>query len=102
MPCRYQHRPSSSDQCFEIDLSGLPSGPFTVNDSYPEPYIITGPCGTVAGGCGAPMVQAAAGVPGCPAGRPLGLAVDNSTAVVLSAAGDLVGVNITLKGGYAF
>ena len=83
-----------------MDLSGLPIGPFTVNDSYPEPYIVTSPCGVVAGGCGAPMVQATAGVPGCPAGRPLGLVADNSTAVVLSVAGDVVGMNITLTGGY--
>jgi len=30
--------------CIEFDLSGLPSATFLLNDSYPEPYLVAGPC----------------------------------------------------------
>ena len=30
--------------CTEFDLSRLPSATFLLNDSYPEPYLVVGPC----------------------------------------------------------
>ena len=37
--------PSPGDPCVQVDLSSLPAGPFVINDSYPEAYTTTTPCG---------------------------------------------------------
>ena len=33
--------------CTTVDLTGLPAGPFILNDSWPEPYLVGSPCGPV-------------------------------------------------------
>jgi hypothetical protein len=81
------NRPTPSDPCFEVNLAELPPGPFVINDSYPESYAVTSPCGAIKGGCGSPMVQTATGVAGCAAGRPLGYFNQSTTVPMVSPSG---------------
>eukprot|EP00040_Diaphanoeca_grandis_P019203 m.101217 g.101217 ORF g.101217 m.101217 type:complete len:689 (-) comp27315_c0_seq1:283-2349(-) len=37
----------SDNGCVDFDLSGLPTQNFMINDSWPEPYLVTSPCGHV-------------------------------------------------------
>lgn len=44
--------PAQPEGCVRYDFSSLPSGHFWVNDSWPEPYMVSSPCASVAtGGC---------------------------------------------------
>ena len=42
----YAHDPQKG--CMEFDLSGLPQTTYLLNDSYPEPYLVSSPCAAAA------------------------------------------------------
>lgn len=56
-PCKFytqgrQDHGAASPSCIEFDLTRLPRGvTYLLNDSYPEPYLVAGPCAVAA--CGA-------------------------------------------------
>eukprot|EP01047_Picozoa_sp_COSAG01_P088639 COSAG01_NODE_20951_length_926_cov_1.100363_1_plen_265_part_10 len=59
-PCKFytqvrQDHGAASPSCIEFDLTRLPRGvTYLLNDSYPEPYLVAGPCAVAACGdhCG--------------------------------------------------
>ena len=91
--------------CTRFDLSKLPTGSFSRNDSYPEPYILTRPCGTAdvskckscTGAAASSMVQLAPKL-GCAGTRCIACEKEGSepTSVTMSAQNTL---SLTFGGG---